>query len=84
VIARLDINAVLERVDLDALVERTELGSLIARSSSAVMAQIVDTSRSHGVTLDAFVHRWADRFMRRNATTGPGGPALLVQPQAPV
>ena len=76
----MDINAVLERVDIDALVERTEIGALMARSGSAVMAQTVDMLRSQGVGLDSFIHRWADRVLRRDPSAAPTGPRLLFAP----
>ncbi len=82
-LARIDVNTLLEHLDLDALVERTEIGSLIARSSVGVAEKVLDVARSHGVGLDAFVHRWTDRVLRRRGEKRPPGPPLLVGPNAP-
>ena len=79
VVARVDVNAVLERVDVAALVERTEFGTIIARSTSGLASDAVDAVRSAGVTLDCMVHGWVDRFLRRSASSTPGGPGLLVE-----
>ena len=49
------MNAVLARVDVDALVERTQIGSLIARSGAGVAAKVLDVARSQGVGLDGVV-----------------------------
>ena len=84
VVAKVDIDAVLQRVDIDALLEHTELGSLIARSGSAVMGQVLDVARAQGVGMDSFIHRWSDRLFRRDPSTRPGGPPLLVSPPAAV
>jgi hypothetical protein len=43
-----------------------------------VIAQVIDVTRSHGVTADSFIHRNVDRILRRDASTRPSGPALLV------
>ena len=85
IVANVDLNAIVQRIDIDALVDQTELGGLIARSGSAVMGQVIDMARSQGVGLDSFVHRWVDRALRRDASTRPAGPPLLVGPRrAPV
>ena len=69
--AQVDVNALLDRVDVDALVERTQLGAIVAQASAGVASEAVDVARSAGVGLDGFVHRWADRLMRRSSSTGP-------------
>ena len=75
---RVDLNQLLERVDIDALVARTELGNLMARSSSAMVSRGLDAVRSQGVGLDGFVHRWADRLLRRDAVRRPRRPRVSV------
>jgi hypothetical protein len=78
IIDEIDVNALLERVDVDALVERTELGDIVARSGAGVAAKGLDVARSLGVGADSFVHRWADRLLRRDPAFHPGGPVLLI------
>jgi hypothetical protein len=78
VIERVDVNAVVEQLDVDALVERTELGSIIARSGVGVAGKALDVVRSLGVSLDSLLHRSVDRLLRRDTSSGPGGPPLLV------
>jgi hypothetical protein len=81
--AKLDINALVERIDVDALVGRTELGSIITRSGAGVAGEVLDALRSQGVGLDSFVHRWADRLLRRGLVPRPDGPPLLMKLQRP-
>jgi hypothetical protein len=83
IVAKLDVNALLEHVDVDALVERTQIGALIARSGAGVAGKVLDAARSQGVGLDSFVHRWMSRLLRRDPSTRPGGPPLLVGVKAP-
>jgi hypothetical protein len=78
VLAKVDINEVVDRLDVDALVEQTELGSLIAKGTTGVVTEVLDLLRSQGVGLDDFVARWANRLLRRDPTTMPQGPPLLV------
>jgi CBS-domain-containing membrane protein len=78
IVAKVDINAIVERVDIDALVQRTELEAIVARASAGVATDLVDSVRSAGVGLDSFVHRQVDRLLRRNGSTRPSGPPLLV------
>jgi hypothetical protein len=73
-----DVDAVVQPVDVDALVERTELGNVVARSGAGVISSALDLLRSVGVGLDLFVHRWVDRMLRRDSSSPPGGPRLLV------
>ncbi len=81
-IDKVDMNAILERVDIDALIEQTHMGSIMARSGGAVAARAGDIIRSHGVDLDNWLHRWADRLLRRKAMSHPSGPpALLHDPE---
>ena len=80
-IDKLDMNAILERVDIDALIEQTHMGSLVARSGGAVAARAADIIRRHGVDLDSWVHRWADRLLRRNGSSQPSGPPVLLHDQ---
>jgi hypothetical protein len=84
IVAKLDINAVLEHVDLDAVIARTEIGSIIARSGAGVAGIVLDVGRSQGVGLDAFVHRWMDRLLRRDPSARPGIPPLLVPEPPPL
>jgi len=65
IIAKVDMNKVLERVDVEQLMERTDLGPIIASASAGVTSEAVDAVRSAGVGLDSFVHRWANRALRR-------------------
>jgi hypothetical protein len=76
-VARLDMNAVLERIDLAAVIEHTPLGSIVARTSAGVIGAGADLMRSGAVGVDAFLHRWADRVLRRKGPP-PAGPPLLV------
>ena len=66
------------RVDVNAVVERTELEAIVARASAGVAGDVIDTARSAGVGLDAFVQRWVDRILRRQSSTQPSGPEVLV------
>ena len=77
-IQRVDVNALMERVDVDHLVQRTELGGLIAKSTSGMASGAVDVVRRQGVGLDNFVARWFDRLTRRDRSSSPPGPILLV------
>jgi len=77
-IDKVDINGVLTRVDIDALIAQTHMGSIMARSGGAVAARAADVVRGHGVDLDNWLHRWADRLLRRQATAHPSGPPALL------
>jgi hypothetical protein len=79
-VGRLDINAIVRRLDIDELVANTELGSVIARSTSGVASEALDAVRSQGVGLDNFLDRWVNRIGRRDPSTTPAGPPLLVGP----
>ncbi len=83
IVANLDVNALLENIDLDALIERTQIGSLIARSGAGVAGKVLDVGRSQGVGLDSFIHRWMDRLLRRDPSTRPAGPPLLMLDSPP-
>ena len=78
IVERIDVNAIIERVDIDALVERTELGAIVTRAGAGVASDVIDSARSAGVGLDSFVQRWVDRILRRQASSQPSGPPLLV------
>jgi hypothetical protein len=60
------------------VVERTELGSIVTRASAGVASDVIDSARSAGVGLDSFVQRCVDRILRRQASSRPSGPPLLV------
>jgi hypothetical protein len=79
VVGRVDVNGVLARIDVAALVERTEFGAIVARSTAGLASDSVDAVRSAGVTLDGIVHGWIDRLLRRERSSTPGGPVLLVE-----
>ncbi len=80
---RIDVNAIVNELDIDALVQQTELGSIIARSTTGVLAEVLDVIRSQGVGLDDFIFRWANRLVGRKATQLPLGPPLLVPLEVP-
>ncbi len=77
-VARIDVNTLLEHVDVEALVQRTPMGSLIAQSGAGVAGKVLDAARSQGVGLDAIVHGWVDRVLRRSREPARRGPGPLV------
>ena len=83
IIGRVDIAEVVGRVDVDQLVSRTEIGGLIAKSTSGVVSQALDVVRQQGVGLDTVIARAASRLMRRDPTSMPAGPRLLIEPTRP-
>ena len=83
IIGRVDIAEVVGRVDVDQLVSRTEIGGLIAKSTSGVVSQALDVVRQQGVGLDTVIGRAASRLMRRDPTSMPAGPRLLIEPTRP-
>lgn len=80
ILDKVDINGIVERLDVDSLVQNTEIGGIIAKSTSGMASTALDMVRSQGVGLDGFVERWVNRLTRRDASTLPEGPALLVDP----
>jgi hypothetical protein len=70
--ARVDINEIIDRIDIEALVKDTDLGALLASSSSTIATEAVDLGRSHAVSMDDTLARWASRLRRNH--TGPAGP----------
>ena len=79
IVAKVDVNAVLEQVDLDALVERTQIGSLIARTEQARRPRWSTWPAAKGVGLDSFVQNCMNRLLRRDRSVPLGGPPLLVE-----
>ena len=77
IVAKVDLNALLERVDVEALVERTELGAIITKATTGVAGEALDAARSAGVGLDGLVHRWVDRLLRRPLDQPHGPPHRL-------
>ena len=77
IVAKVDLNVVLERVDVEALVERTELGAIITKATTGVAGEALDAARSAGVGLDGLVHRWVDRLLRRPLDQPHGPPHHL-------
>jgi hypothetical protein len=80
--ARVDINAIADRIDVEALVKNTDLGALLASSSGTIVTEAVDLGRSHAVSMDDTLARWASR-LRRNHTGRPGPPELLDAQEEP-
>ena len=78
VVRRVDINAIMADLDVEELVGNTEIGSLLAKSTSSVASTALDSVRSQGVSLDAFVGRWVNRLVRRDPAGLPAGPPLLL------
>ena len=83
IIDKVDINGIVEKLDIDSLVQNTEIGGIIAKSTSGMASSALDMVRSQGVGLDGFVERWVNRLTRRDPSTLPEGPTLLVE-QAPL
>jgi hypothetical protein len=73
-----DVEKVVARVDIDALMEKTELGSIIARSTTGVASEVLDLIRAQSVGLDDFVARWVNRILRRSSDSLPLGPPQLL------
>jgi hypothetical protein len=65
--ARVDINEIAGRIDIEALVANTDLGALMASSSSTLATETVDRGRSHAVSMDDTIARWASRLRRNHA-----------------
>ena len=81
-LARMDLNDIVQRVDVDALVEQTDLGAVIAASTSGAAADALDVARSQAVGLDEFIARWIGRLRRRPYTGPPGPPGPPGRPRA--
>ena len=60
-IDRIDINEIAGRIDIEALVKNTDLGALLASSSSTLATEAVDLGRSHAVSMDDTLARWASQ-----------------------
>ena len=73
---QVDLNHVVQQVDMDALVEETDLGAVIARSSGGAISEALDALRSQTVGLDQFVDRWVARLTRRKHPWPDAPPAL--------
>ena len=73
---RIDINDVVARIDMDRLVEQTDLGAIIARSTGGLATRGLDTMRSGVVGLDRRIDHWVIRLLRRK-DQGPLAPPAL-------
>ena len=73
--ARVDINQILSQVDIEALVKNTDLGALMVSSSSTLATEAVDLGRSHAVSMDDTLARWAGKLRRNHK--GQAGPREL-------
>jgi len=71
-----DINEIAGRIDIEALVKNTDLGAVMMSSSTNLATEAVDLGRSHTVTMDDTLARWASR-LRRNQVGRAGPPELL-------
>ena len=75
------INDVVARIDMERLVEQTDLGAIIARSTGGIATEALDTVRSGAVGLDRRIDRWVTRLLRRK-DRGPMAPRALLGPEA--
>lgn len=73
--ARVDINQIAGRIDVEALVKNTDLGAIMVSSSSTMATEAIDLGRSHAVSMDETLARWAGK-LRRNHSKRPGPPEL--------
>ena len=80
--ARVDINQIVSQIDVEALVKNTDLGALMVSSSSNLATEAVDLGRSHAVSMDETLARWASRI-RRNHTGRAEPPELPNTPEEP-
>jgi hypothetical protein len=70
--ARVDLNELASRIDIEALVKNTDLGALMVSSSTTLVSEAVDLGRSHAVSMDDSLARWAGKLRRNHtAQTGP-------------
>ena len=83
-----DIDDVVARIDMERLVEQTDLGAIIARSTGGLATPSTGYDASSGaVGLDRRIGRWVTRLLRRKepgpaGTTraaGPGGSTVSVR-----
>ena len=78
--ARVDINQLASRFDVDALVKNTDLGAIMVSSSSTLATEAIDLGRSHAVSMDDTLARWASKLRRNHK--GQAGPPELPDAQA--
>ena len=67
VMSHVDINQIAGRIDIEALVKNTDIGALLVSSSATIGTGVLDRGRSHGVSMDDTLARWASR-LRPNRT----------------
>ena len=79
-VARVDINQLASRIDIEALVKDTDLGALMVSSSTTLATDAVDLGRSHAVSMDDTLARWAGKLWRNHK--GQAGPPELPDAQA--
>jgi len=78
-VARVDINQLASRIDIEALVKDTDLGALMVSSSTTLATDAVDLGRSHAVSMDDTLARWAGKLRRNHK--GQAGPPELPKAQ---
>jgi len=78
-VARVDINQLASRIDIEALVKDTDLGALMVSSSTTLATDAVDLGRSHAVSMDDTLARWAGKLWRNHK--GQAGPPELPKAQ---
>jgi hypothetical protein len=61
---RVDINQIVSQVDIEALVKNTDLGAIMMSSSTNLATEAVDAGRSHAVSMDDTLARWASKVRR--------------------
>ena len=79
--ARIDVNQLVSRIDVEELVKNTDLGAIMVSSSSTMATEAVDLGRSHAVSMDDTLARWAGK-LRRNQTRQARLPELPSAQQA--
>jgi hypothetical protein len=80
--ARVDINQIVSQVDIEALVKDTDLGAIMVSSSGTLATEAVDLGRSHAVSMDDTLARWASKI-RRNHKGRVEPPELPDTPEEP-
>ena len=78
-LAQVDINQLAGRIDIEALVKSTDLGALLVSSSGNLATEAIDLGRSHAVSMDDTLARWAGKLRRNQA--GRAGPPELPDGQ---
>ena len=73
--AKVDINQLASRIDVEALVKNTDLGAILVGSSGNLATEAIDAGRSHAVSMDEALARWAGK-LRRNHAERSGPPEL--------